>query len=173
MERLILLILVWKCLAYKFDYEEFYRKHCYHSSDEKSTYYYFPYFLQGRTWKFHDGVVCENFVLSENDLDYMAKNEFAISNYDNIFLRNCEIYYFNEYLISKFPETGAIHIDNCTISLRNPKVKENVKINSTYIVAFHNCKINDNLKSHAFQKLWKLVDIIIQNSTLQYPVLEE
>lgn len=119
-------------------------------------------------------IVCENFELSEKDLDYLSK--FIINTFidkEIVYLRNCKIDYFNEYIISKFPQVEVLILKNCTISLKNPSVITDSRVSSLKFIIFQDCIINDNLHSKALQKLPKLFGIIIEGSTFQYPTIDK
>lgn len=158
-----------------FNNVEFQRKYCYDDYSVRKTNYYFDFtYGSGLTPTSPKGFVCENFVLTKADLDFMARSNFAFTQSTMVVFRNCEIEYFNEFLVSKFPKLWGIFFDNCKVGFKNPTVYAFPIIsNGFFHLGFHGCNIYDNTNSRALQKFTRLQGIYIQNSTLQYPIIDD
>lgn len=171
MWKLKLLFSIFLIGAEAFNLEEFRSNYCYEDTNLRTTAFYFPYNTSYEKIA-ENGYVCEHFALTSEDLDYMARNSFSISNEPRIVFKNCEIEYFNEYLVSKFPAANYIFFDNCKISLKNPSILAIHSVSLIQTLGFHECHILDNLESFAFEKMTSLKYILIQNSTFQYPKID-
>lgn len=168
----LIFLIMWILCGYTFDYVDFIAKYCYEDSALETPSFYLPYSTD--FGKVLSGFACEDFVLKKDDLDYMARYSFVLSNVNYIFFKNCEIEYFNEYLISKFPKAIGVFFDNCKLSFKNPEVLANLTISATfYHLGFHDCHLTNTSDSLALQKFKTLQDLLFQNSTFENPQTDE
>lgn len=156
-----------------FDYQSFERKYCYSDYNVSGIATFFPYKLEDYLLIEEEAYICENFVLMEEDLEYMARNdfEFAAKKVTTIF-KNCEIEYFNEYLVSKFTSSNWIRIIDCKVGFKNPRTIVNSTVTEIFTIGFHNCEITNNLRSQALHKFTDLKYLLFQNCTFQHPTLD-
>uniref|UniRef100_T1GWZ8 Uncharacterized protein n=1 Tax=Megaselia scalaris TaxID=36166 RepID=T1GWZ8_MEGSC len=105
--------------------------------------------------------------MSNRDL----RQTFNLSNSENVFLKNCEIEYFNEDIVSKFPNVAWLDVQNCNVTLKNSGNWN--KSSSLEYLAFHQSRIFNNLNSSSLQSFDKLWTILIQNSSLQYSYIDD
>lgn len=146
-----------------FDFQKFQRIYCYNDTNIRTTAFYIPY-KTNKAKEIENGFVCEKFKLSKTDLDSMAKMFFSFSKKMKIVFKDCKIDYLNENLISKFPNINQLEVHNCNISLSKGESSGNLKY-----LGFHQCNIFNN-NDVGFQQFSALSSILIQNSTLQYPL---
>lgn len=173
MFKFIVLVLNFSISIKAFNFEEFQRKYCYDDTEIRSTIYYFPYEV-GYSKTYPEGYVCENFVLTKEDLNSIAMADFTLSKHGTVLLKNCVLEYFNEHFVSKFPNLWALFLEDCQFSLKNSEIQNNFSVSKNFnMLGFHGCHIYENANSLALQKFNELTYLIIQNSTFQYPRIDE
>lgn len=167
------LFVIVRGVEFVFDFVEFQRKYCHDEKNVKTTAFYSPHDT-GHPKTVDQAYVCEGFILTSQDLDYMALKHYVFSNKTNVLLRDCEIEYFNEYLVSLFPKIHWLYFDNCEISLKNPEIIANSSISKNFwTLGFHKCKITKNLKnSSALHKFSQLAFVYIDDTKFEHPVLD-
>lgn len=154
-----------------FDYISFQRKYCFVEENPITASMFFTYKLEFMDLEY--AYMCEDFKLTEEDLDSMAHEPETFSSiYGTTIFRHCEIGYLNENLLSKFPNSNFFHFEECIISFKNSKVTAKRSVQLIYTLGFESCDINDNLKSQAFHNLPQLSNLLFWNCTFQHPVIE-
>lgn len=170
MLKLVYFLIAYISIVNAFDDLEFKEKYCYEDKDARTTDYYFPY---GTNYIDSVGFICEKFVLKEDDLNSIFSRPFNISHAENIFFKNCEIEFFNGYLVTQFPNIKGLYLDNCKVGLKRPNLSSSLKPPKTFTrLGFHNCEITGNKESIAFELYTNLKDILIQNSTFESPYID-
>lgn len=153
-----------------FDYVEFKSKYCYEGTNVSAI--SFPVY-SGFPERYPNGFVCENFTLTSKDLDEMAQESFAFTETMEVFMKNCEIEYFNQHLVSKFTNVETIFFENCKISFKSPEHILKPNVLSLHILGFHKCEISDNTNSLALREFANLQFLLVQNSTFENPHIDK
>lgn len=179
MKWFIIFILLWMTVVrafeyheFKNDYKEFKKNQCFEGKNIPTINNYFPY----ETYypKKVDGFICENFKLDKENLEFMARNDYTISDSRFVFLRNCKIDHFNEFIVSKFPNVNRLYFENCEINMKDSGILSNVKVPSGLsFLSFQHCLMTNTNNSRALQKFNDLEAIFVQNSRFQQYFIDE
>lgn len=171
MEKCLIFLLVGVNLVRAFNFFTFQEEICHPDHFLKTTINYIPYDIG--YFKEEYGLICENFILKQEDIEYMKKNRLIVGYQKNIFMKNCEIPYFNEDLISIFPHIKGIYFENCKVTLADSNPGSSVAISEDFVyLGFHQSRILNNENSSGLQK-FKRLNLFLQETLLETPYIDE
>lgn len=166
MEVLLLIFLICTfgkgAIGYEDEFQNEFHRKCHEEENVNTIAQYFPYEIGIN--KIEEGFVCDNILLSKHDMIDIKLSNDILSPKEYIFLRNCEITYFNEYLLEKFPQSVGIYFENCSISIDYMVMYSiyTAPKNLNYI-SFHNCHFKNMVNEYAFLNT-KPINLYLKNT---------